>query len=93
MTTEPTMSVEEAIEAIDWFLRRHKCCEYKEEREGIVALLRSLDAENKRLLECLSELATLVRGECPSLLNEDSGGNAHLSMEIDSIIYRRKANR
>lgn len=34
----------------------------------------------------LRELHAMVKGECPSLLNEDSGGNARLDMEIDSAL-------
>lgn len=57
-----------------------------------IALLHSVvrdDAyEIKRLRGALAELAALVRGECPSLLNEDSGGDARLSMEIDELLLR-----
>lgn len=34
----------------------------------------------------LRELTAMVRGECPSLLNEDSGGCARLSIEIDALL-------
>ncbi len=36
--------------------------------------------------ELLRELVALVRGECPSLLNEDSGGDVRLSMAIDAAL-------
>jgi hypothetical protein len=36
--------------------------------------------------EALSDLAAVVRGECPSLLNEDSGGDAGLDMRIDEAL-------
>ena len=36
--------------------------------------------------ELLRELVALVRGECPSLLNEDSGGIVRLSMAIDDAL-------
>ena len=35
-----------------------------------------------RLRGILKELNAVVRGECPSLLNEDSGGDSQLAMEI-----------
>ena len=38
------------------------------------------------LLEALRDLVALVRGECPRLLNEDSGGDAKLSIGIDAAI-------
>lgn len=34
----------------------------------------------------LSELYATVKGECPSLLNEDSGGNARLDIEVSEAI-------
>lgn len=34
----------------------------------------------------LRELVTLVRGECPSVLNEDSGGDGALSYKIDKLL-------
>ena len=38
------------------------------------------------LKNALRELTAMVRGECPSLLNEDSGGNGELSCEIDTLL-------
>lgn len=38
------------------------------------------------LVNTLTELHAQVIGECPSLLNEDSGGDARLSMEINRIL-------
>lgn len=34
----------------------------------------------------IRELVTLVRGECPSLLDEDSGGDGRLSLAIDALL-------
>ena len=45
-----------------------------------------LRAENTRLRGLLADLAALVRGESPSLLNEDSGGDGRLSVEIDAAL-------
>jgi len=36
--------------------------------------------------DALSELVALVRGECPRLLDEDSGGDVRLSMRIDELL-------
>jgi hypothetical protein len=36
--------------------------------------------------EALSELHELVRGECPRLLNEDSGGNGALTLRIEALL-------
>lgn len=52
------------------------------------ALLRIADLEDrlKGALSALRELAATVRGEAPMLLNEDSGGNGVLSLEIDRLL-------
>lgn len=46
----------------------------------------ALMATVTRERELLRELVALVRGECPSLLNEDSGGDVRLSMAIDAAL-------
>lgn len=38
----------------------------------------------------LSELHAQVRGECPSLLNEDSGGDGELDLEIEELLIRAR---
>lgn len=40
----------------------------------------------ERLGEALTELVAMVRGECPSLLDEDSGGSANLAIKIDAAL-------
>lgn len=47
---------------------------------------RQLEADLDRVMGLLEELTAQVRGECPSLLNEDSGGDARLSYAIDSAL-------
>ena len=47
--------------------------------------------EIARLREALSELYAQVKGECPSLLNEDSGGDAKLDLEIESLLKEELA--
>lgn len=42
--------------------------------------------EHSELREALRELAAMVRGECPSLLNDDSGGDGNLSLLIDDLL-------
>jgi len=46
----------------------------------------TLGRERDRLREALEELTAMVRGECPSLLNEDSGGDATLALRIDAAL-------
>lgn len=48
--------------------------------------IENLREENKRLREVLSELLALVISECPSLLNEDSGGDARLYLTCKSAL-------
>ena len=51
------------------------------------------ESELGRVEDALKELVAMVRGECPSLLDEDSGGSALLSMEIDDILYSARATQ
>jgi hypothetical protein len=44
------------------------------------------DAEIDWLKQLLFELHATVMGECPALLNEDSGGNATLALEIEEAL-------
>jgi hypothetical protein len=50
------------------------------------AALASLQARLEAATETLRDLHAMVRGECPSLLNEDSGGNADLAIRIEEIL-------
>lgn len=55
---------------------------------GAYEKIKALAAEVRRLQEVkglLAELHALVWGECPSLLNEDSGGDARLDLRIRAI--------
>lgn len=45
--------------------------------------INAIEALVDRMAYPLSELQAIVRGECPSLLNEDSGGDGDLDYEID----------
>lgn len=48
------------------------------------------DAALRACAEALENLNALVWGECPSLLNEDSGGNSKFAIEIDDAITQAK---
>lgn len=50
------------------------------------ALIEEQAKEIAKLREALSELHAQVQGECPSLLNEDSGGDATLALDIESLL-------
>jgi hypothetical protein len=41
---------------------------------------------HEALVKALTELYAMVKGECPSLLNEDSGGNPRLDLEIQGAL-------
>lgn len=45
-----------------------------------------LIANAPALREALEDLFAVVRGECPSLLNEDSGGDGELSIRIEDLL-------
>ena len=49
-----------------------------------------LMAAAPELLEALKKLYALVEGECPSLLDEDSGGDSRLDIEIRAAIAKAK---
>jgi len=55
--------------------------EVKEERDALAAELRGAR-------EALAELHALVWGECPGLLNEDSGGNATLDLRVRAALAK-----
>lgn len=63
---------------------------YSEEARKAEILLLDHDKEQRaevaRLREALKNIFALVIGECPSLLNEDSGGDAVLCLEIENIL-------
>lgn len=48
----------------------------------------TMTSETETARDLLGELVAIVRGECPRLLNEDSGGSAELSMRIDAALSR-----
>ena len=50
-----------------------------------------LNALAPEMASCLRELYAMVMGECPSLLDEDSGGNARLEIAIRDIIAKLDA--
>jgi len=51
----------------------------------------ALEAENGLLKRLLRELHVTVRGECPGLLDEDSGGNADLDLDIQAALNEKTA--
>lgn len=46
-------------------------------------------AENTELRAVLAELVATVKGECPSLLDEDSGGSADLALRIEHVFVEK----
>lgn len=48
--------------------------------------LAAVTAERDNALSLLEELHAVVKGECPSLLNEDSGGDAELAWNIEKAL-------
>lgn len=44
----------------------------------------------KTAMTALEELYAQVKGECPSLLNDDSGGNGELALEIETLMEKMK---
>ena len=53
--------------------------------------LARVKAEREATLELLAELHAMVKGECPSLLNEDIGGDARTALAIEEMLSKRDA--
>lgn len=51
-----------------------------------LAAIEAANARTARAISLLEDLHALVWGECPCLLNEDSGGNGMQDVEIRSAI-------
>lgn len=62
------------------------CSEYLRRWRNSRARELALESQCQRMRDALEELHTQVKGECPSLLNEDSGGDAELDLEIQEIL-------
>lgn len=61
-----------------------------------IALEQAWDSNRERaakitaLTDALTELHAMVVGECPSIMNEDSGGNGELSCQINDLLTGEK---
>jgi len=97
----PTSDVDALIERLQGFNPPDRTIasqrDYSQAIHDAAAALVQLREENARLRAgeeklryLLIELVAQVRGECPSLLDEDSGGDARLSMVIDDAIIEGK---
>jgi hypothetical protein len=82
------------IERQPWFPPADERTEWANQAAAELARLRDenarLRAGEEKLRYLLIELVAQVRGECPSLLDEDSGGDARLSIAIDDAIIEGK---
>lgn len=80
-TSNPSLSAELAQES------------FISEIDRLAARCAELEAEVLRLRKALHELHATVMGECPALLNEDSGGDAVLALAIEAALSRPTADR
>lgn len=58
------------------------------ETDEMVAEYDAAIAEVEGMMAVLEELHAMVWGECPSLLNEDSGGCSRLDLQIRAILSK-----
>ena len=80
--------IQEAIEAA----ATQDLCGNHNSADLLRRLVGELDAERAGAddaVQCLRYLRAMVWGECPSLLIEDSGGDAALDLRIDGVISAR----
>lgn len=66
--------------------------EGKRAAADIAARLKELTEQRDQLRAALKELHAMVWGECPSLLNEDSGGSSRLDMDCEVALHRAELN-
>lgn len=57
-------------------------------KDAIVAARNALFSTMDEVVGALKELRALVVGECPSLLDEDSGGDSRLALVIEAAIEK-----
>ena len=70
--------------------RHHSRAEAAEaERDALRAQLAEAVAKEREAMALLRDLHAMVWGECPSLLDEDSGGSAHLDLAIAAALRAR----
>ena len=60
-------------------------CDADEEFDRMTEEIARLRKENAALRDALDELLATVKGECPSLLNEDSGASAVLLRKFAAL--------
>ena len=63
--------------------------------QEIVALNKQLtkaQQQRDQILALLSDLYALAKGECPSLFNEDSGGDAGLALRVEAALAKETPN-
>ncbi len=68
------------------------CKVLRDQRELAIAAKEQAERRGEVLAALLTELHAMVWGECPSLLNEDSGGSARLDMEINAALSGAKSD-
>jgi hypothetical protein len=61
-------------------------------KEALAEELEEIKRVNK-LQAALSELYALVKGECPSLLNEDSGGDGELDLTVSELLEQLRTGQ
>lgn len=75
---KPGCSNDGLVIGVEWMCVKHIASQR--------ALIEQQAKEIERLREALRELHAVVKGECASLLNEDSGGDAELAIEIEALL-------
>jgi len=58
----------------------------EDDKHALELALATERTRREEAIAALSELHAQVLGECPSLLNEDSGGDARLALRIEKIL-------
>ena len=69
-----------------WECLAHVRFEKHTEAGGCIQCIDASSGNEEAALSLLRELYAIVGGECPSLINEDSGGFSDLALKIEGVL-------
>lgn len=85
-TAEERVAIRTAAEADNTYEDNATVLRLLDDLDAYAAQARSAKKEAEEAQRVVFDLAAIVRAELPSLLDEDSGGNAQLDMAIDRVL-------
>ena len=92
-TCNPRTIDETRGEGESWYDMRVRTQGHRDQLKIEIEANARLIAAAPELLEALEMLYAVVQGECPSLLDEDSGGDSRLDIAIAAAIAKAKGEQ